>query len=134
MNKAGYDFVFENHKITEKPQPSLYLEWDELADLFTDLLTGLLGRNIEAGSKREEFYYWNISLETPLTQEELEVVFESAAADELDLEQNMYEEGCPIYELTQGICSKLISKLLPFNLIACRADDEGVRFIGESDK
>lgn len=125
--------AFAKYAITETPQPALYIEWEDLADLFTDLLREILGRlDITAGAAREEYYYWKIPLETPISQSELERIFDLVVASDWDRQETAYEEGFPIMELGEGLCKKLINKLLPFDLLSTRADDEGVWFIGKT--
>lgn len=125
--------AFDRNRVDNKPQKAVFIEWYNLAYLFTDLLTDLLGRQIKADSAREEYYWWKVSLEEPITPAELESLFELAQANDYDREENAYTDGFPIMELCQGVCNKLMSKLLSFSLVSTRADDDGVWFIGDNE-
>ena len=121
--------VYDSLKITDTPQQVIHIEWEALSDIFSKMLSGLLGKKIKAQSGREEYYYWIIRLiDTPLIKEELETLFDLAGADEWDREQNDCGEF-PILELCQGLCGKLMGKLLPFVPRSTMADSEGVWFI-----
>ena len=123
--------LFADLQIGGTPKHTIHVEWKALSDTFTALLSGILDREIRAYAEREEYYYWNIAIrEAPITQEELEIIFALAGADILDRETNDYGEY-PIMELCQGLCSKLINKLLPYGVDYTLADDEGVWFIGD---
>ena len=129
VNSKIYKQTYAKLKISSIPQQTVHFEWEELSDIFSELLSGLLGREIKAQSDREEYYYWLIRLfDTPITKDELGILFELADADDWDREQNDYGEY-PIKELCQSLCSKLMGKLLPFVPRSTMADDEGVWFI-----
>ncbi len=134
-NKLSPERVFAHYKITTPPQHALHMDWILLSETISALLTGLLERNVEASSEREEYYYWGIHLhKTPLTRDEIEIIFRLSEADELDREQNDYGEY-PIIELCQSLCEKLMGKLLLFAPSVTLADDAGVWFISsDSDK
>jgi hypothetical protein len=108
----------------------MYVEWKDLDRIFKGILTALLKRDVEADSKREEFYYWGIDLTTPISKDEIEIIYTAADACDYDREANEFGEY-PIQELCEGLCNKLMSKILPFTLDMTRADDGGVWFIGE---
>ena len=130
MNKTAQEQVFAKLKLYEPVYQAIHIEWEELSNIFSELLTGLLGREIKAQSDREEYYYWSIRLlGVPLNQEELETLFELAGADQLDRELNDCGDY-PIMELCQSLCARLMSKLLPYEADFTHADDEGVWFIG----
>jgi hypothetical protein len=121
--------AFEQNKLDSTPQRAHHTEWEMLSGLFSDLLSQLLGREIFAEALREEYYYWKIVLSAPLSPDELEKLFVIAQASGYDREQNEFEDF-PITELSQELCSKIVDKLLPFDVAHTRADDEGVWFIG----
>lgn len=132
INKTAQELVFPSLKVSDTPHPALHIEWRDLSDIFSELLSGLLNRKIIAESAREEYYYWLVHLfDTPLTQQELLSIFETADADELDHEQNDFGEY-PITELCENLCIKLINKLLPYEINFSSADNEGVWLIGSS--
>lgn len=126
----GNDFeqVFYKLKVTDTPRQAIHIEWDDLSDTLSELLTGLLHRRIKAEALREEYYYWDTHLATPITDKELELLFMAGGANEFDRDENDYGMY-PTVELSQGLCSKLINKLLPFKSDCNRADDEGVWFM-----
>jgi hypothetical protein len=121
--------IYKNLMISDLPKQAIHIAWGDLDNIFTELLTMLLGRTIKINAKREEFYYWCTELSEPISKEELETLFSIVEADELEQEQNEFDEY-PLLELSEGLCKKLINKLLVFNLEHTRADDEGVWFIG----
>ena len=121
--------MLETLKIYDTPQQVIHIEWENLSDIFSELLSGFLHRKITAKSYREEYYYWLIRLfAAPLTQAELETLFDLSGADQLDRDENDYGEY-PVVELCQSLCAKLMGKLLPFEPRCTIADDEGVWFI-----
>ena len=125
LDDNDFEQVFNKLKVTDASCQAIHIEWDDLSDTFSELFTGLLCRKIEAEALREEYYYWEVSLATPITDMELEVLLKVGDADDLDSDQNE-NAGYPINELCQGLCSKLINKLLPFKADCTRADNEGV--------
>ena len=117
-------------QINDTPRQAIHIDWDDLSGIYSELLSAILGREIIAESDREEYYYWLIRLlDNPLEQGELETIFVSADAGELDREQNDFGDY-PILELCQGLCDKLMDKLLPYRIDHVKADYEGVWFIG----
>ena len=125
--------LFHEHRIPNTSMQAFYMECENLSALFTELLSDLFDRKIKAESGREDYYYWSISIyKTPITKEELELVFDLAGADELDHEQNNFGEY-PIMELCQGLCSKLMDKLLPYTSDYTLADDDGVWFFSSPE-
>jgi hypothetical protein len=129
---STHDRVFAGLRISDTPQQAIHIGWDDLSDIYSKLLSGILGRNIYAEAEREEYYYWLVATrDTPITQDELESIFSLADADDLDRDQNDFEIY-PIMELCQGLCGKLMNKLLPYGIVYARADEDGVWFIGDS--
>jgi hypothetical protein len=125
--------AFAKYAITEEPQQTIHIEWETLAHIFTDLLREILGRgDIRAHSAREEYYDWNIPLEPAISEVELEFIFDLVDASDWDRDASGHGDGFPVTELCEGLCKKVMKKLLPFDLISTRADDEGVWFIGKT--
>jgi hypothetical protein len=126
----AHDRVFAELQIDDTPQQAIHIGWEYLSDIYYKLLSGILGRNIYADAERDEYYYWLVVMcDTPITQDELESIFLLAGADELDRDQNDFGIY-PITELCQGLCGKLMNKLLPYSIDYARADEDGVWFIG----
>jgi hypothetical protein len=119
----------EQYKVTKAPRQTIHISWDGLGNLFNNVLTSLLNRDIRVDVQREEYYYWKAVLHDPLTLEELEKLFELFQASDHDMDANDFGEY-PIMELSEGLCKKLMAKLIPFKLDSTRADDDGVWFIG----
>ncbi len=90
-----------------------------------------LSREILAEVNSQKYYCWEASLFTPITSAETDILFEITQASDCDRDENLYDEDSLITELCEGLCKKLIAKLLPFDLKLTRADDEGVWFIGD---
>lgn len=126
--------AFDRYSVNDKPQQVIYVKWYSLDSLFTNLLTDLLGRSIKANTAREDYYWWKVTLEEPITPVELERLFELIQASKYERDENAYTDGFPIMELCQGLSNKLMNKLLPFTLVSTRADDDGVWFIGDELK
>jgi len=130
-NQNEQEQIFIKLRRNESPQRTIHIEWEDLSDVFSELLSELLCREITAEAEREEYYYWNVNLSgTPISRQELEILFKLVSADEFDREQNDFGEY-PIMELCEELCNKLMRRLLPCKIISVRADDEGVWFIGE---
>lgn len=128
------DKTFAKHTIREKTQLAIHIGWIELSNLLTDLLQEVLNRSdIQGEVAREDFYYWKVVLEAAITEAEQEFLFELLSASEWDREESTYSDEFPIMELGEGICKKLMDKVLPFELEITRADDNGVWFIGKDN-
>ena len=121
--------IFKKFQWNTEPYPAVHAEWIELDHLMSQLLSELLEREIKAETVREDYYCWSVSItETPLSMEEVEMLFTIANADDYERDANDFGVY-PITELTQGLCSKLVSRTLPFYADTSFADDEGVWFV-----
>jgi hypothetical protein len=106
------------------------MEWEDLDNHASKLLSSLMERKIIACIRRSDYYFWSLNIaDTPISEEELELLFSIADADDLDRESYGYEDF-PIMELCQGLSRKLITKTLPFVASTSFADDEGIWFVG----
>ena len=118
--------------INENVQQAIHVDWKDLSLIMSELLSGVLKREVEAEAGREENDFWLIYLiDTPISKAELELVLKKTAADEIDRDQNdfgMY----PVMELSQGICNKLLGPFLPYKLTCTMTDYDGVWFIGSN--
>jgi hypothetical protein len=131
MEQAGKIQAFHKHRFTDPPMEAIHIGWERLSLLFSGLLSDLLGRGIKAESRREEPHRWKTAMaSTPLGATELEALLDLAGASDWNREENGHGEGLPILETGQGICGKLMGKLLPFGLAQTCADGEGIWFIG----
>lgn len=109
---------------------SVHIEWNELQKTASQKLSDLLGRDIIAESRRDEYYYWGFYiLRTPLSKEEIEKLFAIMDADDYDRDSNDFGEY-PITEINQGLAEKIMADELPFTPNHSHADDEGVWFFG----
>jgi hypothetical protein len=121
-----------NNAIAETPQNAIHIEWDDLANTFHELLTDLFGREICAKAERADYYYWEIDLPEPISPEDAEALFTITQATEYERDDTLLGYGSPVTTLGEGLCKKLMDKILPFHLITTIVDDEGVWFIGKS--
>jgi len=125
--------IFRKLQIKAAPQQALYLTWDELSDYFNKMLTEVCNREIRTQATLSDYYYWEINiLNTSITEDEINVIFELIDADGHDIDSNTVK-GCDIMELTNSVSLKLISKSLPFPAINSISNEEGVWFIGSPD-
>lgn len=109
---------------------SVHIGWDRLGELGCKYLSELLGREIYAESKREEYYYWGFNIDkTPLSKEEIEMLFLVTGADEHDRDSNDFGDY-PIMEINQGLAEKMLAPALLFIMSSSHADDNGVWFFG----
>lgn len=113
----------------EPTQKAVHIEWDDLSGVFTVLLSDLLDRPVKAEAEREEYYYWKVTLSEPITQDELELLFEHARASDADRDENLYGEDIPILELAENLCKRLVTRMLTFEPVMTRTDREGVWLI-----
>ena len=142
MNKITKEEAFAKHSFGEAEahwlKTAIHIDWENLEDTFSQLLSDLLGRDIRAESERQEYYYWKIGFrgESILTEDELNTLFDAVNLD-LDEREKMRGEpgydydypGYEVGELPEELCCQLMNELLPFTLSVTRADDEGVWFI-----
>ena len=129
-----YQDLFQSLFYQNQFRPSIYLEHTSIDDYASELLSGILGRDIYAEGKREEFYYWSIKIyNEPITKDELEKLYNILGASEYEKEvqrqTNEYNEN--ITELCQRISNKLFSKIMPFNVSVSHSDDDGIWLFGD---
>jgi|GEM_PF-5435229 len=130
-NNNAQEQVFISLRRDSVLQQAIHLGWDDLSDTFSELLSGLLCREITAEAEREEYYYWRIVLrDTPLDDSEMDMLLE--LADAVDLAGNQYD-FCeePVTELFEDLCNNLINRILPYNIVSVNVNADGVWFIGE---
>lgn len=121
--------IFHQNSWDDQRWQAIHLEWEALSRLGTMLLSGLLGRQIETVATRSDYYYWALSLEDSVIDAgELETLVGMIGGTEGDLEMNSNDMGFPIQGLDQGLCNRLFDKILPFDVGASLADDEGIWF------
>lgn len=109
---------------------SLRLDWANIANLSAKRLSAISGREIEPSADRYEYYYWGFRLDkTPLTKDEIDLLFDTVGADENDRDANDFGDY-PIVEINKSLAEKTIKPLLPFLLSESLADDEGVWLFG----
>lgn len=105
--------------------------WKGLSNICSALLTSFYERPIftqAVGENRSD--NWDLKLtDTPLTKEELTALLEALHADDYDWDANNCGEY-PIWELSQGVATKLVAMALPFSVEASHAADDGVWFTG----
>jgi hypothetical protein len=112
-------------------RPALHIEWEELENDITKLLSIILKREIDADIERSDFYYWNIDLSnSPISENELDTIFALVNANDYERAIN-FDNGFPVYEFCCGLSRKLVTLLLPFTASKSFADDEGVWFLGD---
>jgi len=115
---------------TEYIQLSVHLDKHRLEDIACKYLSDLTGREITAFYDRREYYHWGLNIaDTPLSNEELEKLFNAVGADDFDRDSNDFGEY-PIMEINQGLAEKIMSDELPFVMSSSHADNEGVWFFG----
>jgi len=124
----------EAFRYTGIPQQAIHLVWCEIDDIASELLSRLLEREITIEAERSDHYDWKLTIigGAPISEYELEVLFNMTEADDAERENNCLDDA--ITEFSQGLARKLMSFLLPFEAATSHADDEGVWFIGECQK
>lgn len=129
-NELKFKELFESRRWESSFRPALHMEWDELGEHASELLSALLGRPIYVEVIRGDYYYWHLDItNTPVSEEEMELLFLAADADDRDQEIDDFDKY-PITELSQELSRKLISRTLPFLAWTSFADDEGIWFVG----
>jgi len=123
------DKTFQQNRWDGAVQRAVHIGWKELDLLLSNLLSGILGRQITAHAFGEEYNNWATSLiSSPLKKWELELLFQVLRAGDHEREANWYEIG-PISELSQGLSRELASCILPFSAEDSLPDDDGVWFL-----
>ena len=61
-NRKEQEQIFIKLSRSGSPQLATHIEWEDLSDVFSELLSELLCREITAEAEREEYYYWNVNL------------------------------------------------------------------------
>ena len=124
--------IFAGLRFHNAPKQALHIAWEDLSSKFTALLSGIMGREINAYAEREEIYYWSVTMfDTPITPKEFVNILILVDINVVDPHRNDYRMY-PIRKLCLGLCVKLMSKLLPFNVDCTFADNEGVWFISDT--
>ena len=117
----------------DKFRPAIHIYHEDIDDYASELLTGIIGRDIYAEGKRSEFYDWNIIIcNDPITENELELLCRTIGVtdDERTMQLCDVEDEDSITELRQSICHKLFSIIIPFEVSISLADDEGIWLLG----
>ena len=131
LERSDFEQVFSAHRVTDiVSRQTIHIEWGDLGVILSNLLTRLLHREIEVEALLNEYYDWCACLSPHISKEEFELLIRAADADELYRVQKDFGEF-PAMELRQGLCNKLMSKLLPFKVGYSRTNDEGVWFISQ---
>ena len=123
----------EDIKCCDMPRQAIHLDWYDVGNYVSELLTKLLKRKVIVEAERSEFYYWDLVIQNnkPISEKEMNSIYELIEADDLDKESNEYEDE-PIMGLCQSVSRKLMSILLPFKAVYDHADDDGIWFFGET--
>jgi len=122
--------VFTDLRFHNAPKQALHIEWKDLSQTFATLLSGLIGREINAYAEREEIYYWSVVMfDTPITRKELKDILKLVDVNVHNRDYNKYGMY-PVSKLCLGLCVELMNKMLPYNVECTFADNEGVWFIG----
>lgn len=125
------DFSFIKPNTAGASCQAHFCTWEGLSNLCSALLTGFFERPafVQAvGESRSDG--WSLKLvETPLSQEDLAALLEALQADDYDWDANDFGEY-PVWELSQSLGLKLVSRALPFTVEASHASDDGVWFTG----
>ena len=133
MNKNNYQDLFKSFTFQHDVRPAVYLDYISVDNYASELLSGILGRDIYAGSERSEFYDWSIAICCgSIAEAELEILFGIIEADEHDREIQSYEteDDGSVTSLWQRISNKLFSKIMPFEVETSLADEDGIWFFG----
>lgn len=122
--------IFKKLHYSASAHKALYWSWKELGYKMDSLLSALLCREVKVEALREEFYYWEIRLNTPLLWEEVKLLLDIIEA-ELPLREEtlLYEDDedtTSIGKLPQKLCELLLSRILPFTLGNTLADENGI--------
>ena len=129
----NYQDLFQSLSFQHDFRPAVYLQYISIDDYASELLSGILGRDIQAEGKRSEFYDWSIVLcGDSIAETELDTLYGIIGADEHDREIQSYEteDDGSVTELWQRISTKLFSKIMPFEVEMSLADDDGVWLFG----
>lgn len=130
MNRK-FENLFKSFAFEREFRPALHIEWEDVTDYASQLLSGIFDREIHAESARSDYYYWSLVIyKSPITKEELEKLNDLVEADDYDREIQLYDDF-PVTEICQGLSCKLISKLSPFDVFTSFADDEGIWLVGD---
>ena len=131
-----YKDLFDSLNTEKQCHPAVHMDHEDIDDNASELLSGIFGRNIYAEGKRSDFYDWGIKIfNEPISEAELEILYEITGATDYDKEIQSYEtedeDGGSITELCQRIAQKLFSKIMPFEIAVSHSDEEGIWLFGE---
>ena len=130
MTKQEIDKFWEEHNTKWQSRQAMFLDWVQLKALLDYRLKALLGRDIKP-LPFQDGDYWDVQTEE-YSEEELELLFSVADADDEDRE-NHGKNFFGIYKgLHQVFTTKLISPEFPFKLDKSVVTDKGVYFLSVS--
>lgn len=116
--------------------PAMRIESENLDILASRLLSEYMGREIRARYSQaadEHPDYWGLRIdETPLSQDELELLFTVVEADD-DAKSSTDIGLYPVVEICRGVAEALVSRELPINVVHSIGCTHGVWFFGESE-
>ena len=125
--------IFSDLKVPDIPVPATHINWDRLSDIFTDMLSALLGRKITAEAIRADHYEWSVILtDTVIFLDDIRSLKTLTNKDWLDYNVKYEETGTE--DVDGDLCGGLMARLLPFRLECSFADDNGVWFVGSEQK
>lgn len=130
MTKQEIDKFWEEHKTKWQARQAMFLDWVQLKALLEYRLNALLGRDIKPFPFRDGDY-WDVQTEE-YTEEELEILFVTADADDEDRENHEKNYLGICKGLHDVFITKLISPEFPFELDKGVATERGVYFLGVS--
>ena len=127
-----YQDLFQSLSFKHKFRPAVHLDYIRIDDYVSELLSGIFDKDIHSESERCDFYDWSIKIHSGhITADELEILYGAIGANEYDrkAQSDITEDDEPIIELCQMVSHKLFSKIMPFEVSASFADDDGVWFL-----
>lgn len=128
----NYEKIIFDNRIQEQPCLAQHLTWERIADTMSDILTGLLGREVAAGISRYQAGAWAVDLsKTPLNAGEHDELLTAAEALGSTGEEQFVDDHAPLMELHQTFAVFLLGKALPFPVKSAVADSDGIWFFSE---
>lgn len=129
MNK--YKEIILNNRIPDHTCLAQHMDWEDVADSLSDILTGILGREVAAAISFYNNGHWAANLsETPLSAEEADELLRAANALGADGQDQFICKDEPLEELHATFAQFLLAQALPFSGETVAVDDAGIWFLG----
>lgn len=128
MNK--YKEIILDNRIQDHICLAQHLDWEDVTDSLSDILTGILGREVTVSISFYDNGHWAANLsETPLSKEEAGELCRAAHALGSYSVDQFLDDSEPVEALHATVAEFFIEQAMPFSGEFVTTDDKGIWFL-----